>query len=211
MRKNEKQSIYRKVYRTLLQNIGFLSVVILLLLCLVCGLIWQIHTIRTQSMTLTGQVEHARELVQKSSQSFAEAAGSLELSSDKQANFTKNLQLVMGQLMERVVTNVDMVKIVNNKSAMSEQMAEQQNESMDELLSIMEKMQESAQGVSQIMEVIEETIRAPYIVDVSGTAEILAKVDGKIVAARQGKQLVTAFHPELNEDLSVHWYFLDMI
>ena len=54
-------------------------------------------------------------------------------------------------------------------------------------------------------------IRAPYIVDVSGTAEILAEVDGKIVAARQGKQLVTAFHPELNEDLSVHQYFLGMI
>ena len=39
---------------------------------------------------------------------------------------------------------------------------------------------------------------------------MLAEVDGHIVAARQGNQLVTAFHPELDEDTSVHQYFLDM-
>ena len=54
-------------------------------------------------------------------------------------------------------------------------------------------------------------IRAPYIVDTFGDAEVLAEVDGKIVAARQGNQLVTAFHPELDEDTSVHQYFLNMI
>ena len=54
-------------------------------------------------------------------------------------------------------------------------------------------------------------IRAPYIASVSGDAEVLATVDGRIVAARQGKQLVTAFHPELNDDLSVHRAFLEMI
>ncbi len=54
-------------------------------------------------------------------------------------------------------------------------------------------------------------IRAPYIAAVSGGAEALAEVDGKIVAAREGNMLVTAFHPELNEDLSVHRYFLEMI
>ena len=54
-------------------------------------------------------------------------------------------------------------------------------------------------------------IRAPYIASVSGKAEVLAEVDGKIVAAREGNMLVTAFHPELNDDLSVHRYFLDMI
>ena len=53
-------------------------------------------------------------------------------------------------------------------------------------------------------------IRAPYNESVTGDAEVLAEVDGKIVAARQGKQLVTAFHPELNEDVSVHKYFLEM-
>ena len=54
-------------------------------------------------------------------------------------------------------------------------------------------------------------IRAPYIKSVHGDAEILAEVDGKIVAAKQNNQLVTAFHPELNEDLSIHKYFINMI
>ena len=54
-------------------------------------------------------------------------------------------------------------------------------------------------------------IRAPYIDDVYGEAEILAVVDGKVVAARQGSQLATAFHPELNYDTSVHAYFVEMI
>ena len=54
-------------------------------------------------------------------------------------------------------------------------------------------------------------IRAPYIESVSGDAEILAQADGRIVAARQVNQLVTAFHPELCDDLSVHRSFLDMI
>ncbi|MDE6203334.1 MAG: pyridoxal 5'-phosphate synthase glutaminase subunit PdxT [Lachnospiraceae bacterium] len=54
-------------------------------------------------------------------------------------------------------------------------------------------------------------IRAPYITAVSENAEILARVDGNIVAARQKNQLATAFHPELSEDLSVHQYFLNMI
>lgn len=54
-------------------------------------------------------------------------------------------------------------------------------------------------------------IRAPYINKVlSDECEVLAEVDGHIVAARQGNQLVTAFHPELNEDTRVHRYFLEM-
>ncbi len=53
-------------------------------------------------------------------------------------------------------------------------------------------------------------IRAPYIDEVFGDAEILAEVNGKIVAAKQKNQLVTAFHPELNDDLRVHEYFLNM-
>ena len=54
-------------------------------------------------------------------------------------------------------------------------------------------------------------IRAPYIEEVLGEAKVLAQVDGKIVAARQGNQLVTAFHPEVTEDTRVHQYFLNMI
>lgn len=54
-------------------------------------------------------------------------------------------------------------------------------------------------------------IRAPYINGVSGSAKALATVGDHIVAARQGNQLVTAFHPELDTDTRVHAYFLGMI
>lgn len=54
-------------------------------------------------------------------------------------------------------------------------------------------------------------IRAPYIESVGEGVEVLSKVDGKIVAAREKNQLVTAFHPELTKDLRVHKYFVDMI
>ena len=50
-------------------------------------------------------------------------------------------------------------------------------------------------------------IRAPYIAE---DVKILAEVDGKIVAVRQGRQLVTAFHPELDGDTRIHEYFLNM-
>lgn len=54
-------------------------------------------------------------------------------------------------------------------------------------------------------------IRAPYIQSVGDGVEVLSVVDGKIVAARQKNQLVTAFHPELTNDSSIHRYFLTMI
>lgn len=53
-------------------------------------------------------------------------------------------------------------------------------------------------------------IRAPYIAQAGEGVEILAEIDGKIVAARQGRQLVTAFHPELDGDTRIHEYFLNM-
>lgn len=54
-------------------------------------------------------------------------------------------------------------------------------------------------------------IRAPYIESVGTNVNVLATVDNKIVAAREKNMLVTAFHPELGEDLTVHKYFLNMI
>ncbi|MCI6671168.1 MAG: pyridoxal 5'-phosphate synthase glutaminase subunit PdxT [Prevotella sp.] len=53
-------------------------------------------------------------------------------------------------------------------------------------------------------------IRAPYIKEVGNGVEVLARIDGNIVAAREGKQLVTSFHPELNEDPAIHQLFLQM-
>ena len=54
-------------------------------------------------------------------------------------------------------------------------------------------------------------IRAPYIEKAGEGVEVLAEVDGRIVAARQGKQLVTAFHPELGTDTRVHELFAEML
>lgn len=54
-------------------------------------------------------------------------------------------------------------------------------------------------------------IRAPYIEDVRPGVDVLATVDGHIVAARQGHQLVTSFHPELNDDTRIHQFFIKMI
>ncbi len=54
-------------------------------------------------------------------------------------------------------------------------------------------------------------IRAPWIEHAGPEVEVLASHDGHAVAARQGSLLVTAFHPELTDDLRLHRYFLEML
>jgi len=55
-------------------------------------------------------------------------------------------------------------------------------------------------------------IRAPVIEQANDGVEILARLDnGTGVAARQGKILVSAFHPELTSDPRFHHYFLDIV
>lgn len=54
-------------------------------------------------------------------------------------------------------------------------------------------------------------IRAPWIECVGEDVEVLAEHDGHIVAARDGRVLATAFHPELTGDPRVHRYFIDEI
>ena len=55
-------------------------------------------------------------------------------------------------------------------------------------------------------------IRAPLIEQVTGEVKVLARLDnGTIVAARQGKLLACAFHPELTNDLRFHQYFLSIV
>lgn len=51
-------------------------------------------------------------------------------------------------------------------------------------------------------------IRAPFIVAAGEGVRVLAEVDGHAVAAESDRILVTAFHPELTDDLRVHQYFL---
>jgi 5'-phosphate synthase pdxT subunit len=55
-------------------------------------------------------------------------------------------------------------------------------------------------------------IRAPVIEQCAKGVEIMARLkDGRIVAAREEKMLVAAFHPELTGDPRFHQYFLDII
>ncbi|MDA1036565.1 MAG: pyridoxal 5'-phosphate synthase glutaminase subunit PdxT [Chloroflexi bacterium] len=52
-------------------------------------------------------------------------------------------------------------------------------------------------------------IRAPKVVEVGPSVEVLARLDdGTIVAARQEHMLVTAFHPELTADDRIHRMFV---
>lgn len=53
-------------------------------------------------------------------------------------------------------------------------------------------------------------IRAPYIKRCGHGVEVLATVNGHIVAARQGNMLVCSFHPELTEDTRFHEMFLGL-
>ena len=53
-------------------------------------------------------------------------------------------------------------------------------------------------------------IRAPYITEVGENVEILSKLNGNIVAAKENNILVTSYHPELNDDLQVHNFFINM-
>jgi len=55
-------------------------------------------------------------------------------------------------------------------------------------------------------------IRAPIIEDVGPAVEVLARLpDGTPVAARQGRLLATAFHPELTSDSRFHRFFLEQV
>jgi 5'-phosphate synthase pdxT subunit len=54
-------------------------------------------------------------------------------------------------------------------------------------------------------------IRAPLIEEVWGNCIALAKIDNKIVMAKQNNFLAISFHPELINDIRIHQYFLDMI
>lgn len=54
-------------------------------------------------------------------------------------------------------------------------------------------------------------IRAPHIVEAGENVEVLAKHEGRIVAAREGQFLGCSFHPELTEDDRLTKYFVEMV
>lgn len=53
-------------------------------------------------------------------------------------------------------------------------------------------------------------IRGPIISSLGEDVKILATVDDQIVAAQEKNMLVTSFHPELTDDVSLHQYFINM-
>ncbi|RHW30929.1 pyridoxal 5'-phosphate synthase glutaminase subunit PdxT [Neobacillus notoginsengisoli] len=53
-------------------------------------------------------------------------------------------------------------------------------------------------------------IRGPHIVEVGDGVEVLARHNGRIVAARQGQFLGCSFHPELTDDHRMAAYFINM-
>lgn len=54
-------------------------------------------------------------------------------------------------------------------------------------------------------------IRAPYIESVQEGVDILSEVNDYIIAVQYKNQLALAFHPELDENHSIHQYFINMI
>lgn len=54
-------------------------------------------------------------------------------------------------------------------------------------------------------------IRAPHIMEAGENVEILAKHNGRIVAAREGQFLGCSFHPELTDDHRLTAYFIEMV
>jgi 5'-phosphate synthase pdxT subunit len=53
-------------------------------------------------------------------------------------------------------------------------------------------------------------IRAPWISEAGPEVDVLAEIDGRAVAARQGNLLAVAFHPELTGDTRLHRWFVDL-
>ena len=54
-------------------------------------------------------------------------------------------------------------------------------------------------------------IRAPVVERVGSDVEVLAEVETRPVACRQGPVMVTAFHPELSADLRIHELFVSRV
>ncbi len=54
-------------------------------------------------------------------------------------------------------------------------------------------------------------IRAPRLLDLGPSIQVLATRDDAPVLVRQGNLLASTFHPELSEDRRVHQLFLDMV
>lgn len=69
----------------------------------------------------------------------------------------------------------------------------------------------TVQKMKGIREVPMTFIRAPYIEKCGEGAEVLAEVEENIVAVKYKEQYGLAFHPELDEDDTIHSAFLESV
>jgi 5'-phosphate synthase pdxT subunit len=54
-------------------------------------------------------------------------------------------------------------------------------------------------------------IRAPWVAEAGPEVDVLAEIDGKVVAVRQGSQVATSFHPELTGEVRLHRWLVDLV
>src|SRR5690348_12558628 len=54
-------------------------------------------------------------------------------------------------------------------------------------------------------------IRAPWVAEYGDGVEVLAEIDGRPVAVRQGDRLAISFHPELSGETRLHALFLELV
>ncbi|MEM4389200.1 MAG: pyridoxal 5'-phosphate synthase glutaminase subunit PdxT [Candidatus Micrarchaeia archaeon] len=130
----------------------------------------------------SGLFEPVRKLGQQGLPIFGTCAGLILLAKKGDAQVARTGQRLLG-LMD--------MKITRNAFG-------RQRESFEEEVEVA--------GVGRVVGVF---IRAPAIDRTFGKCIPLARIDGRIVAARQENLLATAFHPELTDDLRIHQFFLD--
>jgi pyridoxal 5'-phosphate synthase pdxT subunit len=54
-------------------------------------------------------------------------------------------------------------------------------------------------------------IRAPWVAEHGDGVEVLAEIDGRPVAVREGDRLAISFHPELSGETRLHARFLELV
>jgi 5'-phosphate synthase pdxT subunit len=103
---------------------------------------------------------------------------------------------VVGETRQQLLSNLD---IVVERNAFG-----RQDDSFEAKLSIpiLGKSNEFFKGVF---------IRAPIVVEVGATVDIIAKFNNRIVGVRQGNVIGTSFHPELSGDDRIHRQFIKMV
>lgn len=69
----------------------------------------------------------------------------------------------------------------------------------------------TSQDFSGLGEVPMTFIRAPFVEQAETGVEVLARVDGRIVAVRFGSQIAVSFHPELDSCDAIHTLFVNEI